>query len=521
MRKKERSLSQRRFRMSYFTIIVPVFAILIFAIWSIQFIKKIPFNTVEQDFPATIIFLLEFGVAIIGIAVSVWIGLNIYNVIAKDDLVLLEDQIDDLKVVEGQLHRTQQNQNAAIRAMLLSSLVKTQKDVMSALFIDKITGMQLKDLDSTLLSKMLLIEEAFSSVIAGYHERNRMIIDKFYEIGTSYCSQLEKELRDKDNDLKESKIFDFYRAYLYFRAADFEFYYSIRPSNPPHRDQADAVNNYCERLSVAIKNFERVSSLLGSLSENGMPQKIKSYLDNSIGYSYYQKYTYLRKPGDIESAKKYCARACYPDGESSYNKSFARSIYYRNYGNCISSAIPGLKGIQEALPHFQRSLELDFHDAKAHYNVASFKLKAIVEENSLGKERKHILNGMSIDESYLGDIDAAIKNLKWAIAFDTEFTDPYFLLAHAYTLKMLATHDEDEKERLFQRAVDTIDTYNRLCPPENTDAHLFYERNLYEAHGDIDKANQINSKLVGGDSKEIGDLYSRIYHKYIITLCKA
>lgn len=518
--KREKSPLKKRFKLAYFAIIIPVFAILIFAIWSIQFIGKIPFSTVERDFPATIIFLLEFGVAIIGIAVSVWIGLNIYNVIAKDDLVSLENQIDILNGIEAQLRRTQQNQNAAIRTMLLSSLMKTQKDVMSAFFIDQITNLYSSDLDSALLSKMLLIEEAFSNIVAGYHERNRIIIDKFYTVGKEYCSQFKEELRDKSNDQREPEMFNFYHAYLYFRDADFDFYYSIRPSNPPHRDKEAEAKNYYEKLAMAIENFGRVLNLLESLFESGIPQKIKSYIDNSIGYSYYQKYLYLREHGDIVAAKKYCSRACYPDGESlfqrdGYDKSFARSVYYRNYANCISCFTPGLEGVEEAARHFQRSLELDYHDAKAHYNVASFKLKAIVEKEHLGKDRKQAFNAISISEHHLENIDTAIKNLNWAMEFDSNFTDPYFLLAHAYTLKMLAMHDEDEKEKLFQEAVDMIDTYKQLCPGNSTDAYLFYERNLYEAHGDIDIARQINSMLTGGDSKEIGELYAKIYSDFV------
>ena len=65
---------------------------------------------------------------------------------------------------------------------------------------------------------------------------------------------------------------------------------------------------------------------------------------------------------------------------------------------------------------------------------------------------------------------------------------------------MLMVHNPVERDSFFEQAVDVLDTYKRLCPPDNTDTYLFYERNLYEAHGDVWKAAEINSKLNGGDS---------------------
>ena len=136
-------------------------------------------------------------------------------------------------------------------------------------------------------------------------------------------------------------------------------------------------------------------------------------------------------------------------------------------------------------------------------------LKAIVEYEHLGGNRTQLLCQVHIPLSYQKDIDAAVKNLRWAITFNEEFTDPYFLIAHAYTLKMLMVHNPAERDSFFEQAVDVLDTYKRLCPPDNTDAYLFYERNLYEAHGDIWKAAEINSKLNGGDAQAITDLYAK------------
>ena len=102
-RPKRKSFAYSRFLGAWLFTALSIVVIFVFVVWSIHFIRNIDYVSDEMDLPSTVIFLLEFGLAIIAIAVSVWIGLNIYNVIAKDDLVTLESQIADLKTVEERL----------------------------------------------------------------------------------------------------------------------------------------------------------------------------------------------------------------------------------------------------------------------------------------------------------------------------------------------------------------------------------------------------------------------------------
>ena len=76
---KRNSRGNLRYFVTFFVIIVLVLVVLAFVIWGFKIVAKIPFESVNEDLPGMVIFLLEFGVAIIGIAVSVWVGLNIYN----------------------------------------------------------------------------------------------------------------------------------------------------------------------------------------------------------------------------------------------------------------------------------------------------------------------------------------------------------------------------------------------------------------------------------------------------------
>ena len=87
---KQKVLASKRFICACLFTALPISAIFVFVAWSIRFVRSIDYVSASKDLPATVIFLLEFGLAIIAIAVAVCIGLNIYNVIAKDDLVTLE-----------------------------------------------------------------------------------------------------------------------------------------------------------------------------------------------------------------------------------------------------------------------------------------------------------------------------------------------------------------------------------------------------------------------------------------------
>lgn len=506
---KRNSRGNLRYFVTFFVIIVLVLVVLAFVIWGFKIVAKIPFESVNEDLPGMVIFLLEFGVAIIGIAVSVWVGLNIYNLIAKSDLASLEQQISELNSLEQELQDARRNQSATTKSILLSSLIKTKDDVMSDFFIKEISKFDLDGLDLSLLSEMVLVEEAFANIVTGYHSRKRTMIDNFYNDGVDYCNQYRERLNQYTMASHDRRLIEFYRAYLYFRRADFKFYFCVRPSNPPDQNCEKKKRDYYQLLSEAISDYNFAKNSVNAYLDC-IPQEIELYIANSIGYCYYNKHLYVQESGDLENALHYCEEACLAG--KAENVGYVRSIYYRNYAHCIMLNKKDEKRLENALAYFKKSLEADYRDAKAHYNVASVMLKIIVEAEGLGENRQDTLDKISIDrQSYWKEIDEAIKNLEWALKFDSYFTDPYFLLTHAYTLKMLMADNEDEKESLFKKAREAIEAYKDLCPLESGNTYLFYERNMYEAMGESGEAQEKNDELEGGDSEKIKKLYDNTY----------
>ena len=75
-RPKRKSFAYSLFLGAWLFTALSIVVIFVFVVWSIHFIRNIDYVSDEMDLPSTVIFLLEFGLAIIAIAVSVWIGLN-------------------------------------------------------------------------------------------------------------------------------------------------------------------------------------------------------------------------------------------------------------------------------------------------------------------------------------------------------------------------------------------------------------------------------------------------------------
>lgn len=500
--------SQSRLQKTQIIMFVPILAIIAILVWSIQFVAGLDLKATEDGLLSTVILLVEFGLALIAIAVAVWIGLNIYNIISKNDLSKVEEKAEKvLSTVERRLGELDYNQIATEKMMLLTSLMKTHEDVMSFYFINKIFSLPDDRIDATAFSIMLYIEDSFANTITGYRTQNRDLIDTFTSIGLNYCEHLTEILDDEENEIKS---IDFYRAYLSFKQAEFLFYKYIKMYNPPNISALKG--EYSDKLSDAIKHYEVCYNLLKK--QDDLSQKCKSYLHNSIGYSYLNKYYYLKKDSDLDKATKNCKRACYPDvHDEQFNvdasRTYAKAIYFRNYAHCFRG--DSLEALKAAKTQYERSLAIDFHDAKSQINVATIALKIIVQEADLGPGRKKILSELCLPQNYSREIHEAIDHLNWAIKLDEYFFDPYFYLTQAYTLLMLTAGESDKKDEYFKRAKDNIELFKRLCPLPANHTYLFYERNLYEAHGDIANAKEINEflrKKSEGDSAIIAALYT-------------
>ena len=207
--------------------------------------------------------MLEIGLSIIGIAVSVWIGLNIYNLLQKSDLEQLELLTEELLQTETTIKNNQtaikNNQIDDACASFISELMKTGSSQVSIFFILSFGKIKPDDLDSgdfQLLIYIRLIEQSYANLMSAYKKRNRELIEQFAKIGESYCKQL-KDIIDEIKPVgsKDRPFCNLVSVYLNVRKGDISNYQFCRQSNPPNRNEISAASKYVKNLEDASESY--------------------------------------------------------------------------------------------------------------------------------------------------------------------------------------------------------------------------------------------------------------------------
>lgn len=149
--------------------------------------------------------------SLLGIAVSVWIGLNIYNVLSKDELRQLQKKSEE--AVE-EITRDVYTQ------MLISKLRLLPADRMENFLANRLTEME--QLPYDILEQMILLEDKFNYAYAmyaanSYTDALGVAIHRIEKIETMMDKHQEGKTLDKEQS-------EFLRAYIALRWADFNFF---------------------------------------------------------------------------------------------------------------------------------------------------------------------------------------------------------------------------------------------------------------------------------------------------------
>lgn len=333
--------------------VIIITTITIISIIIITFIKSN--NTVEK-YEAD---LMASGLAIIGIAISVWAGLNIANSIERKDVEDIkssvkgineqfEDNKKEMESVKRNIEYAKKNVtdiNKDVEAMrnerrdvnwntFLLELLETCKDTVSRYFY---TEFSTNPIEWKNLIEMVLLEQDFSQVYNNYSETSKVkkvLIDKA-ENGINRATRLEEEIGTINNPRLEKLI----RIYLKYRITEFHFMNGY---------MVDKEKSYGE-FKEAAKGFEKVCDLMEidlqhADSISGKKLELAVYFANSIGESC-SKVTHrenLPKDGALETeinrlrveVNSYSEKAIYYlQLAIKLNKDFPqREVYYRNLG---------------------------------------------------------------------------------------------------------------------------------------------------------------------------------------------
>lgn len=433
-------------------------------------------NEVTTDFYATFtgIEILNSGIAVVGIAVSVWIGLNIYNNCKEKHF---EQHIKALEIETKQLKKEYQ------KRVFLSYLERTRDMYeLSEFFYDafKIEEDEVDECEYELLSA---IEMEFVSCCQYYEKGYKNVAAEYAKSGNDIIAGNRIK-----NYLADESLVNFY---MVLRRADFIFYESM---------QADTIGK--EALQESIDEYKRAYEKLEEMKSKISRDKynrLEIYMLNSIGYTYIRLFDVCREDSQrenwIDHAFKYLEKIedMKPKGR-----------YLQNLGACYEKS--NLEGKYEtALDYYLKAYNARNRDPKIYNLLGSVYLKLVDEKLGINT-RTELLSELKItDMECIKYIEMALMFLETALHVTPELIDVYYNYAKAsfyYSIWVLEEKKENPKTESLLRFAEERN-------PQNAGV-LFTYRNYYETIGKIEKAREYNLKLnQKGDAKRIETLYEK------------
>ena len=321
-----------------------ILVIVIFLGTSLMILSSEPFNSdkvIGEMFAACL--------AIIGIAISVWIGLNIANAVDRRDvdelrnsIIEISKQLTDVYGLQGTVEKRSKNMVKLDRISFLDELQKTSCDITSYTLLtivqnsikDENTG----DIEVVPYERLLECEHAFSSVYENnYREKkSKDYILKRIDDGLQCVDDIRKLMAACPEKYEK---FEWLDLYLEYRIGDFNYY----------KGYNCAAESRMEPFEIAIQAYFNTSERLGAIipmtivTDWAVPQgctkaqqKISAYMCNSLGDAYSNigavgEQLVNQKKIDSATLSVYGEKAVfYCNCATQYDDS--RENYFRNYG---------------------------------------------------------------------------------------------------------------------------------------------------------------------------------------------
>ena len=267
--------------------------------------------------------VLSSCISIIGFAVTVWAGLNIYNYLEKKDFE---------KYVEEKYNKTDLEINGLIKknidivnkvnlfwkGQFLQELLKTNNDTMSAYLFDKFN--KLENDNDYKYEDLVIIEQLFYQVYQIHYNSNSNI-DRDVLV-----KKAKKGIENIRNYLKNyDKENHFLYGYLNFREAEFDYYigWHIQNSNQVRIYLNKAINIYFDIANIFGIDILKVNNIDADTTFTGNNRDLSAYYANTIGSAYNE----IRCKEYNDRAIYYCSCAV-----KWVETDFENEVYKRNYG---------------------------------------------------------------------------------------------------------------------------------------------------------------------------------------------
>ena len=384
----------------------------------ISIVNNVSFRCYEKIAESS---LLASGIAIIGVAIAVWAGLNIVNYLDKRDLEewkankeeefnkRTKNQNEQIKKLndnntfqQSQIQSLQQS----MREMFLQALLDNSNEIMTAYFYEQF---QSNNNSNYNYGNLIPIEQTFSQVYDIYYHKifKDDLLIRIAQIGIDKINMI---INSESHD--GEKIFhDLLKGYLIFRKAEFLYYIGRKSdSNKTKRTTLkialDIYLKFSYAFQIYIPKYAEDDNGKKYTGEEGK-RKISVYIANTIGHIYSSLYEF-RDEGKAYNAEnqEYLERAefYYSCVEKWATGDLQREVYFRNHG--VNKEKSG--NLQAAKELYMKAINTGDINRKTLHCIISVYDKIINETLKIGYVSKESTRTIPLGSQKYFD---SIKNL--------------------------------------------------------------------------------------------------------------
>lgn len=454
--------------------------------------------------------IVTIGVSVIGIAVSVWVGLNIYLSLSKEEseklIQKMELEIEAIDKCLNNVNSTIKYQKGVMWQEFINLLdSQRNENMLSAYFAYQFGRLfdereNVDNLDILLIHKLMQYENEYISMTRMYENGEKK----------SCYNQSEKLIKKYGDFLNE----DIEGSGIWQKT--FSFYFNVHIADAKFYRNAVCLRLGGFRNQFSIGQMEEVCMEYGKVFEDisdTAPEykdinSAKAYIKNTMGYTLDLINQFEGVTGENrkrrESANEYMQEAASLLGNQFPEK---KARYLRNLGLTYER----LKEMDKAYDAYVKSIKEDMSDYKSWTTCGSIILKKFEQAQGVAKRDK-LLNEINILEIEKWETELLKAKIQFEMSASEGkgFEDPYYKLIQVYTyLYMLGNGQDKQNEQTVQNKRDEArngaEKYiNILKMMEYTGGGSMYAyRNYYEAIGNIKKASEINNRIKVTPSNDV------------------
>lgn len=440
---------------------------------------------------------LEFILSIIGIAVSVWIGLNIYNALERKELDSFAiDMKSDLEIKIEELNKFQSDtiqktiselkDNSDLQLLLINMLSVFSINSTSDHYIDYFGNASFSNWDSATIKTIINTENALSKI-------SKMTSDEtFYKI-EEYVDSAENELLKVEEVFKKNGKISY--GYFNFKLGELSYY------------KGNAFFQMRQKNEIAKELFKKAICYYSEAKK--LDNELRA-IENGIGISYLR----LVQLGENDNNKNI------NEAIKNFELVLERIPNFTQAIRSLGASYEKVDRLDDAISQYKKEIVFKPNSYFAYTCLASAYLKKIDKEiNFLNRHEIYSSNNYSFSEEQFNEFNRLIllaeEELKNAIQINSSKVDTYYRFGQICTIKIIIANgynSEKEKNNINNYKEEAIKQFQK-CDKLflNNQAVKFHERNLYEVLGDVNKAYEINMHLISGDQ----ELREKIYKDYL------